>query len=60
MASKIEEDVVTALGTATITLDKSTEVISYDGIVSTVNLFAEEADATKVLFIHQEAAHLDS
>ena len=52
MASKIEEDVVTALGTATITLDKSTEVISYDGIVSTVDLFAEEADATKVLFIH--------
>lgn len=52
IASKIDDDIVAALNTATITLDKSAEVISYEGIVDAVDKFAEESDSTKVLFIH--------
>lgn len=52
IASKMDDDIVAALNTATITLDKSTETISYTGIVDAVDKFAEEINSTKVLFIH--------
>jgi len=52
IASKVDEDIVTALNTTTLVLDKSTEAISYGGIVDAVDRFEEESDATKVLFIH--------
>jgi len=53
IASKIEQDVITALGKATLTLDKSaTDKISYAGIVDGVDKFEEESDTEKFIFIH--------
>lgn len=52
IASKVDDDIVEALKTATIELDKSADVISYEGIVDAVDKFAEESDSTKVLFVH--------
>lgn len=54
IASKIDDDCVTALGTASLKYDGSKGVISYDGIVSAVDLLEDEADddLTKIIFIH--------
>ena len=53
IASKVDEDIVTALGTTTLTVTDTNE-ISYEGIVNGVDKFAEESDVSKVLFIHPE------
>lgn len=53
IASKVDEDIVTALGTATLTVDDANP-ISYEGIVTGVDKFVEEGDVSKVLFIHPE------
>lgn len=52
VASKLDADCVTALGTATLTVDKGTEAISYSGVVDAVDAFSEEEDENKVLFVH--------
>lgn len=51
-ASKVDADLVTALGGATLVHDASANVISYAGIVEAIDKFAEEDDEQKVLFIH--------
>ncbi len=51
IASRIEDDVVTALSGATLTKDAGA-AISYAGIVDGVDLFAEESDTEKYIFIH--------
>lgn len=52
IASKVDADLVTALGTATLVHDASDKVISYNGIVEAIDKFGEEDDEPKVLFIH--------
>lgn len=52
VASKVDADCVAALNTATLKLDKGTEAISYAGIVEAVDVFMEEEDEPKVLFVH--------
>lgn len=50
--AKVDTDCIEALKGATLELDKSAEVISYNNIVSAVDLFEEEDDEKKILFIH--------
>lgn len=52
VASKLDADCVTALGTATLAVDKSAEGISYKGVVEAIDAFSEEDDEEKVLFVH--------
>ncbi len=51
VAAKIDEDAMTALQGATLskTLD---DVISYDGIVDAIDVFEEETNTAKVIFVH--------
>lgn len=51
IASKVEEDVIKALGTTSFTKDAGA-AISYAGIVDAVDLFAEESDTEKYIFVH--------
>lgn len=53
IAAKIEEDVIAALGTTTLSITSATP-IDYQGIVNGVDKFVEESDIPKVLFIHPE------
>ena len=53
IASKIDEDCMTALKTATLTHDvSSASIISYEGIVDAIDKFEEEDYEPKVIFIH--------
>lgn len=52
VASKVDADCVEALKAATLSLDKGTETISYAGVVEAVDVFMEEDDEPKVLFVH--------
>lgn len=52
IASKVDNDAMDALQTASMTYDGSKSVISYVGIVDAVDLFEEEDQMKKVLFIH--------
>lgn len=52
IAGKVDSDCMTALRGATLRYDGVANVISYDGIVSAVDLFEEEDQETKVMFIH--------
>lgn len=52
IASKIDNDCLTALEGATLVHDSSSVVISYDGVVDAVDKFEEEDQAAKVLFVH--------
>ena len=51
IASKIDEDAMAALQTATLSYT-GTDVISYDGIVDAVDVFEEEMNTEKVIFVH--------
>lgn len=51
IASKVDSDAMTALQTATLSYDSS-DIISYDGIVDAIDVFDEELNTTKVMFIH--------
>lgn len=51
IASKIDQDVIDELLTATATKTLN-EVISYDGIVDAIDLFNEEENVEKVMFIN--------
>lgn len=52
ISAKIDNDCLTALGTATLIQDNSTAIISYNGIVDAVDKFQEEDYEEKVLFVH--------
>lgn len=52
IASKIDQDVVDELLTATRVVDESTDAISYDGIVDAIDYFNEEENVDKVMFIN--------
>lgn len=52
VAAKIDNDCLAALSEATMAYDGSAAVISYTGIVNAVDLFEEEDQLPKVLFVH--------
>lgn len=54
VASKIDDDCVKALNTATLTYDGSDGAISYEGIVKAIDLLEDESDTpvSKVIFVH--------
>ena len=51
IASKIDEDAMEALLGATLSYDAQ-GIISYDGIVDAIDVFEEEMNTEKVMFIH--------
>ncbi|MBO5060243.1 MAG: N4-gp56 family major capsid protein [Clostridia bacterium] len=51
IASKIDADAMTALQTATLLYDGA-DIISYDGIVDAIDVFGEELNTEKVMFVH--------
>ncbi|MBR5809117.1 MAG: N4-gp56 family major capsid protein [Clostridia bacterium] len=51
IASKVDEDAMTALQGATLSYTGS-DIISYDGIVDAIDVFEEEINTSKVIFIH--------
>lgn len=54
LASKIDNDCLTALAGATLTYDGSANAISYAGVVNAVDKFEDESDApiAKMIFVH--------
>lgn len=51
LASKVDQDVMDELKGATLVADKTAGVISYNGIVEAIDLFQEEENVEKVMFI---------
>lgn len=54
IASKIDADCAEALQGAKLIQDESSHVIDYDGVVNVVDLFNEETQSKKVIFIHSK------
>lgn len=52
IAAKLDNDCMDALQTATMTYDGSAKAISYVGIVDAIDLFEEEVNTEKVIFVH--------
>lgn len=52
IAAKVDNDCMDALQTASLSYDGSAANISYDGIVDAIDLFEEEVNSEKVLFVH--------
>ncbi len=52
IASKVDADAMDALLTAQLTFDGSASAISYSGIVDAVDIFEEEVNSDKVIFVH--------
>lgn len=52
IASKLDNDAMDALQTATLSYDGSAKAISYDGVVDAIDLFEEEVNTEKVMFVH--------
>ena len=52
IASKVDADAMEALQTAQLKYDGSANKISYAGIVDAVDVFEEEFNSNKVLFVH--------
>lgn len=52
IASKVDSDAMEALQGAQLIFDGSSAAISYAGIVDAVDLFEEEVNSEKVLFVH--------
>lgn len=52
VASKVEQDVIDALQTASLVKDLSAEDISYNGVVDAIDVFNEEINTGKVMFIN--------
>lgn len=54
VSSKIDNDAMTALTSSTIQLkyDGSTKAISYEGVVDAIDLFDEEVNTEKVMFVN--------
>ena len=52
IASKVDNDAMEALQTAQVVYDGSASVIKYTGIVDAIDLFNEEVNSEKVIFVH--------
>lgn len=52
IAAKVDNDALDALMTSTLTYDGSTAKISYNGIVDAIDLFEEEVNTEKVMFVN--------
>ena len=52
IAAKLDNDAMDALQTATLSYDGSAKAISYAGIVDAIDLFEEEVNTDKVMFVH--------
>lgn len=57
IASKLDNDAMDALQTATLSYDGSAKAISYDGVVDAIDLFEEEVNTEKVMFVQPQAGH---
>lgn len=51
IASKVDQDAIDVLQTATLKKDLKSSAISYNGIVDTITLFDEEVNTDKVMFV---------
>lgn len=54
IASKIDADCADALQTSKLVYDGSVGIINYNGVVDATDLFTEEEQSRKVLFIHSK------
>lgn len=52
IASKVDEDAMTALLGASLTYDGSAGVIGYAGVVNAIDVFNEELNSEKVMFVN--------
>ena len=52
IASKVDSDAMDALQTAQLVFDGSASAIKYSGIVDAIDLFDEEVNTDKVIFVH--------
>ncbi len=52
IASKVDADAMDALQTAQLEYNGEDDYISYDGIIDAIDVFEEEANTQKVMFIH--------
>lgn len=52
IADKVEQDIIDELQTASLTKNLSDKDISYDGIVDSIDLFQEEKNLEKIMFIN--------
>ncbi len=52
IASKVDTDAMTALQGAQLVYDGSASVIKYTGVVDAIDLFDEEVNTEKVIFVH--------
>lgn len=52
IASKVDNDAMTALQGAQLTYNGSAAAIKYSGIVDAIDLFEEEVNSEKVIFVH--------
>lgn len=52
IAAKVDADAMDALQDAKLLFDSSDEQINYNGIVDAIDVFEEEANSEKVMFIH--------
>ena len=52
IAAKLDNDAMDALMTATLTYDGSAAQIAYNGIVDAIDLFEEEVNTEKVMFVN--------
>lgn len=52
IASKVDSDAMTALQGAQLIYDGSASVIKYSGVVDAIDLFDEEVNTNKVMFVH--------
>lgn len=52
IAAKVDSDAMDALQTAQLKYDGSSSAISYAGIVDAVDVFEEEVNSAKVIFVH--------
>lgn len=52
IAAKLDNDAMDALMTATLTYDGSSAQIAYNGIVDAIDLFEEEVNTEKVMFVN--------
>lgn len=54
IAAKTDNDAMDALFTATLAFDGTANKIAYNGVVDAIDVFQEEVNTQKVLFVHPE------
>lgn len=52
IAAKLDNDAMDALQTATLAYDGSAATLGYNGIIDAIDLFEEEVNTEKVMFVH--------